>query len=141
MPTSERTPDVVISESGNGPYGQIVTAGHHVQGADEPETLGGHDTGLSPYQYLLAALGSCTAMTLRIYADQHEYKLEHISVSLTHRRVPAPDGRGTRDQFARTITLTGALDDAQRQRLLDIAGRCPVSQTLGRGSEVTAVLV
>lgn len=140
MPARDPEAHVVVAESGNGPYGQIITAGHHVQGADEPETLGGRDTGLSPYQYLLAALGSCTAMTIRMYAERHAFKLEHVSVALTHDRLPAGDGTGPRDRFVRRIALTGALDETQRQRLLEIAGRCPVSQTLTRGAEVTAEL-
>lgn len=140
MQAGELEPQVVVTESGNGPYGQVVTAGHHVLGADEPERLGGRDPGLSPYQYLLAALGACTAMTLRMYAERHGYQLQRVSVALSHTRVQAGDGKGVRDRFTRTITLTGTLDEEQRQRLLEIAGRCPVSQTLQRGSAVALTL-
>lgn len=140
MQSNENAALVTVTESGNGPYGQIISAGHHVQGADEPERLGGHDTGLSPYQYLLAALGSCTAMTIRMYAQRHEYPLDRVSVALTHKRIAGPDGRGTRDNFSRSITLTGALDDEQRAKLLSIADRCPVSQTLRRGGEIETSL-
>lgn len=127
---------VVVSESGNGPYAQFVTAGHHVFGADEPLSAGGHDTGPSPYELLLAALGACTAMTVRIYAQRHTWPLEKVSVALSHEKVQGPEGEGKIDKFSRAVTLEGALDDAQRQRLLEIATRCPVSQTLQRPSLV-----
>lgn len=140
MPTEEKPAQVTVTESGDGPYGQIVAAGHHVQGADEPETFGGHDTGLSPFAYVMAGLGACTSMTLRMYAERHGYKLERVSVRLTHRRVAATDGRGVHDHFQRIITLSGSLDADQRRRLLEIAERCPVSQMLQRGSVIEAVL-
>jgi len=139
-PPDARPPVVVVSESASRPYGQIVSSGRHVHGADEPEALGGQDTGMSPYQYLLAALGACTSMTIRMYANQHGIALDHVAVELTHSRVSAGPNQGVRDRFVRVITLTGALKAAERQRLLEIAGRCPVSQTLARGSEVTASL-
>lgn len=139
MSSNETVAQVTVTESGNGPYGQLVTAGHHVQGADEPERLGGHDTGLSPFEYLMAGLGACTAMTIRMYAERHDWALERVSVRLTHRRVAAGDGRNARDHFQRIVTLHGALDAQQRVRLLEIAERCPVSQTLRRGSEIETV--
>ncbi|MCW5689463.1 MAG: OsmC family protein [Pseudolabrys sp.] len=131
---------MTVVESGNGPYAQFVTAGHHVLGADEPETLGGRDTGPSPYEYVLAALGACTAMTLRMYAAHKNWPLAKTSVSLQHEKVPAPDGAGKIDRFTRTIALEGALSDEQRQRLLEIAEKCPVSQTLQRPSLVRSIL-
>lgn len=131
---------VVVTESGNGPYAQFVTAGRHVMGADEPEKLGGRDTGPSPYEFLLAGLGACTAMTLRMYAGRHNWPLDAISVSLTHEKIPSPDGTGRIDQFRRAITLSGKLTDEQRARLLDIASRCPVSQTLSRPSTLVTAL-
>lgn len=140
MPNDEVPAQVTVTESGNGPYGQIVAAGHHVLGADEPEKFGGHDTGLSPFEYLMAGLGACTAMTLRMYAERHRLPLERVSIQLTHKRVAASDGSGLRDHFQRVITLSGALDATQRARLLEIAERCPVSQTLQRASTVESVL-
>jgi putative redox protein len=127
---------VTVEESGNGPYAQFVTAGRHVLGADEPEALGGRDTGPSPYEYLLAGLGACTAMTLRMYAERKRWALSKTAVELRHEKVPAPDGGSKIDRFVRLIRLEGELDDEQRQRLLEIADRCPVSQTLQRGSIV-----
>ena len=140
METYSSPAQVTVTESGNGPYGQVVTAGHHVQGADEPERLGGHDTGLSPFEYLLAGLGACTAMTLRMYAERHGYALDHVSVALSHKRIATADGASVRDLFKRTISLSGTLDSGQRARLLDIANRCPVSQTLTRASEIQTEL-
>jgi putative redox protein len=131
---------VTVVESGNGPYAQFVTAGRHVMGADEPEAVGGRDTGASPYEYVMAALGACTAMTLRMYAERHQWPLERTSVALQHVKVPAPDGKGLIDRFQRVITLTGDLTEEQRKRLLDIAEKCPVSQTLQRPSLVVSSL-
>ncbi len=128
--------EVTVVESGNGPYAQFVTAGHHVMGADEPERFGGHDTGPSPYDYLLAALGACTAMTLRMYADRHGWPLQQATVALRHEVARAPDGGGAVDRFVRRIVLSGDLDDEQRRRLLEIAEQCPVSRTLRRPSEI-----
>ena len=138
---NDTEPKVVVRESGNGPYAQFVTAGHHVLGADEPERLGGRDTGPSPYEYLLAGLGACTAMTLRMYAARHAWPLEHIEVELHHDRVAAAEGTSRVDRFERLITLVGALNDEQRAKLLEIAEKCPVSQTLRRPSEVISRLV
>lgn len=130
----ERTAAVV--ESGNGPFGQYVTSGRHVFSADEPEALGGRDTGPDPYELLLAALGACTSMTLRLYAERHKWPLERVEVRLKQLRVGTPSG-DVPDQFERVITLHGALNAEQRQRLLEIAGRCPVSRTLRRASEIS----
>jgi putative redox protein len=131
---------VTIVESGNGPYAQFVTAGRHVLGADEPEQIGGRDTGPSPYEYVLAGLGACTAMTIRMYAARKSWPLAKISVSLRHEKIPAPDGTGKIDRFVRLIALEGDLSGEQRQRLLEIAEKCPVSQTLQRASVVSAGL-
>ncbi len=129
----ERAATVV--ESGNGPYGQFITSGRHVFGADEPESLGGRDTGPDPYELLLAALGACTSMTLRLYAERHKWPLDRVEVRLKQVRAGTPSGDVT-DQFERSITLSGALSEEQKQRLLEIAGRCPVSRTLRRASEI-----
>lgn len=131
----EVEPKVVVTESGNGPYAQFVTAGRHVMGADEPEQLGGHDTGPSPYEYLLAGLGACTAMTVRMYAARRAWKLDRVSVELRHGKVAQePATAGKTDRFERLIRLEGDLTDEQKAKLLDIAERCPVSQTLSRPS-------
>jgi putative redox protein len=128
--------DVVITESGNGPYAQFVTAGRHVMGADEPERLGGRDTGPSPYDFLLAGLGACTAMTMRMYATKRAWHVEHISVDLRHEKVAVPGATTKSDRFERVITLIGELTEEQRAQLLEIADKCPVSQTLRQPSVV-----
>ena len=126
---------VVVSENGRGPYGQLVTAGRHELSADEPTPIG-HDTGPSPYDLLLAGLGACTSMTLRMYAARKEWPLEHVSVSLKHSRIHAKDcadcdtQSGQLDRIDRVIRMTGDLDAEQRRRLLEIADRCPVHRTL-----------
>ena len=130
--------DVTVSESGNGPYGQFITSGHHIMGADEPEDLGGRDTGPDPYELLMSALGACTAMTLRMYASRHQWPVDHIEVRLHH--VQRAGGAEVRDRFERVVKIRGDVTDEQRARLIEIADRCPVSQTLQRSSEVTTLL-
>ncbi len=130
---------VTVSESGNGPFGQFITTGHHVLGADELESLGGRDTGPDPYELLLGGLGACTAMTLRLYADKHKWPLEHVEVTLRHAR-PAAHQSGVKDSFERKIKLKGDLTEEQRLKLVEIAGRCPVSRTLEHGAEMETAL-
>ncbi len=126
---------VVVSENGRGPYGQLITAGRHLLSADEPAPVG-HDTGPSPYDLLLAGLGACTSMTLRMYASRKKWPLESVTVSMRHSRIHAEDcedcatGSGQLDRIDRVIQLSGALDAQQRERLLEIADRCPVHRTL-----------
>ncbi len=152
-PTETPSPDatsaerglVVVSENGNGPYGQRITAGQHLLAADEPHPIG-HDTGPSPYDLLLGSLGACTSMTLRMYATRKQWPLEAVSVSLRHSRIHADDcadcttESGQLDRVERTITLTGDLDQSQRERLLEIADRCPVHKTLHSEVDVRTVL-
>ena len=115
---------LTVSENGLGRYQQTVRVGRHSLIADEPENAGGADAGPAPYDYLLAALGACTSMTLRMYAERKNLSLSRIGVQLSHEKI---DGA---DCIERVITLDGALDAAQRQRLLDIANKCPVYRTL-----------
>ena len=130
---------VTVAESGNGPFGQFITTGHHVLGADEMEFLGGRDTGPDPYELLLGALGACTAMSLRLYADRHKWPLEHVEVTLRHAR-PAAHQSGVKDSFERKIELEGALTEEQKLKLVEIVGRCPVSRTLEHGAEIVTAL-
>ncbi len=117
-------------------YASTVTARTHSLKADEPVDLGGSDQGPTPYEYLAAALGSCTAITLRMYADRKEWPLEAIDVEVSHKKVHAKDcdcettATGRIDLISRVITLHGDLDQEQRMRLLEIADRCPVHRTL-----------
>jgi putative redox protein len=104
--------------------------------ADEPEAVGGQDQGPSPYDLLLAALGTCTAMTLRLYADRKQWDLRRVEVRLRHDRIHATDcadcetKEGRIDRIQRVIGLEGDLDADQISRLLEIADRCPVHRTL-----------
>jgi putative redox protein len=113
---------VTVVETGNGPYAQFVTAGRHVFGADEPEGLGGKDTGPDPYELLLAGLGACTAMTIRMYAARKNMLLARVEVRLRHLQ-RATAGKDIGDIFERVITLKGNLTPEQRQSLLEIAER------------------
>jgi putative redox protein len=136
---------VTVSEAGTGTYTQQITAGHHQLVADEPRPIG-DDAGPTPYDLLLAALGACTSMTVRMYADRKGWPVERVRVSLRHSRIHAQDcaecetTAGWIDQIDRDIELTGDLDDTQRQRLLQIAERCPVHQTLKSEVHITTSL-
>ena len=132
-PSSEGT--VTVTETGAGTYTQQVTAGHHGLVSDEPRPIG-DDAGPTPYDLLLAGLGACTSMTVRMYADRKGWPLERVRVTLRHSRIHAKDcadcetSTGFVEHIDRDIELSGDLDDIQRQRLLHIAERCPVHQTL-----------
>jgi putative redox protein len=136
--SDERPPEgmVIVEEAGPGPFIETIRAGRHVLTADEPLAVGGADTGPGPYEYLLAALGSCTAMTLRMYARQKTWPLDKVTVRLSHSKIYAVDcaecetKEGKIDRIERVIELAGDLDMAQRQRLLEIADKCPVHRTL-----------
>ena len=127
---------VLVRETREGKFTNQVIVGRHVIRADEPVAAGGLDTGLSPYDLLCAALGACTAMTLRSYADLKGIPLEWVSVELKHEKIHAVDcaecetKEGKIDRIERLITLEGTLDPAQRQKLLEIANKCPVHRTL-----------
>ncbi len=127
---------VVVSETDGGKFTNRVTVGRHELLADEPVGVGGDDLGPGPYEYLLASLGACTSMTLRMYAQRKGIPLEHVKVSLEHSRIHAEDCEdcetkdGRIDRIDKTIELLGELDDAQRTRLMEIADRCPVHRTL-----------
>lgn len=127
---------VTVEESGAGTFAQRILAGGHAMTADEPVSLGGNGLGPDPYGFLLSALGACTSMTIRMYAQHKGWPLEHVSVRLTHRKIHARDcadcesEAGKVDEIGREIALTGSLDDDQRARLLEIADKCPVHRTL-----------
>jgi len=124
-------------------YTTDITAGDHRLTADEPLAVGGADKGPTPYDYLLAALGACTAMTLRMYADRKKWLLEGVTVDLKHHKIHAKDcsecetAKGYVDQIEREVGLIGELAADQQKRLLEIADRCPVHRTLG--SEINIV--
>jgi putative redox protein len=127
---------VVVQEAGGNRFRNLVLSGRHRLLADEPASVGGSDTGPSPYDYLLAGLGACTSMTLRLYADRKQLPLTRVRVSLAHRKVHAQDcadcegTHGQIDEIDREIAVEGDLDASQRRRLLEIADKCPVHRTL-----------
>lgn len=125
---------------------QSIEVGQHRLTADEPTTLGGTDTGPDPYDLLLAALGACTSMTLRMYAARKGWLLESVTVRLHHDKIHAVDCAecetrvGRIDRIDRTIELVGELDEEQRGRLLEIASMCPVHRTLKGEIEIRTTL-
>lgn len=137
---------VIVEETGKGDFQQRVTSGQHTLLADEPKPMG-TDTGMAPYELLLASLGACTSMTLRMYANRKKIPLDKVKVELGHSRIHADDcgtcetETGHLDHIERWITLTGDLTDEQRSRMLEIADRCPVHRTLHSEINITSELV
>jgi uncharacterized OsmC-like protein/alpha-beta hydrolase superfamily lysophospholipase len=133
---------VLVRETGQGRFQQEVTAGAHRLLADEPNDVGGTDSGPNPYDLLLAALGACTAMTLRLYAERKALRLDRVAVRLRHAKVHAADCEncesrdGRVDRIERGIVLEGELDAQQRARLLEIADKCPIHRTLTSGVDI-----
>jgi uncharacterized OsmC-like protein len=120
-------------------YAQCIRIRQHVLYADEPEVVGGRDLGLGPYDFLLAGLGACTAITLKMYALRHGLGLRHTRVELRHEVQLGTNAR--LDRFHRVIHLEGNLTEDERMALLRAAEHCPVSQTLGRSSVVQTELM
>lgn len=133
---------VLVRETGGGKFQQEVVSGPHRFLADEPVKAGGLDSGPGPYDLLLASLGACTSMTLRLYADNKKLSLDCVSVRLTHNRIHAEDclncetKEGMIDRIDRNITLEGELSADERKRLLEIADKCPVHRTLESEIEI-----
>ena len=133
--TEVQTYSVTVQIGSTG-FATEIGSGEHSLRADEPESVGGTDTGPTPYDLLLSALGTCTAMTLRMYADRKGWPLDGATVELHHDRVHARDcaeceaETGYVSRITKRVTLLGNLDDTQRARLLEIADRCPVHRTL-----------
>ncbi len=127
---------VEVRETGLGKYQVEIRTGGAVFTADEPREVGGLGSGPTPYDLLGAALGACTVMTLRLYAERKGWPLDTAKVRVLHRRA----GLEGKDRFAREIVLEGDLSHDQRRRLLEIAEHCPVHLTLERGAEVVTVL-
>ena len=133
---------VLVRETGGGKFQQEIMSGPHRFLADEPVKAGGLDSGPGPYDLLLASLGACTSMTLRLYADNKKLPLDRVSVRLTHNKIHAEDclncetKEGMIDRIDRNITLEGALSADERKRLLEIADKCPVHRTLESEIEI-----
>jgi putative redox protein len=133
---AEAPRNVLVRETRNSKFQQTISIGPHHLMADEPVAAGGEDTGPGPYDFVLAGLGACTAMTMRLYADRKSLPLERVSVTLRHSKIYANDcaecetRTGMLDQIDRVIAMEGALDPEQRNRLMEIADKCPVHRTL-----------
>jgi uncharacterized OsmC-like protein/alpha-beta hydrolase superfamily lysophospholipase len=144
-----RSPDgpraVIVRETGQGRFQQEVTVGPHRFLADEPVDVGGLDSGPGPYDLVLAGLGACTAMTLRLYAERKALPLEAVTVELSHAKIHAADcescetKEGMIDRIDRAIAFAGRLDADQRRRLMEIADKCPVHRTLTSEIDIRTV--
>ena len=134
---------VLVAERDGGLTQDIYAGDHHLI-ADEPASVGGANLGGTPYDLLLAALGTCTSMTLRMYAKRKGLEIDEIKVQLLHNRIHAndcetcEDQKGLVDQIERLITIKGNLTEAQRDRMLQIADMCPVHKTLMNQKEITS---
>lgn len=141
------TMETIVSESGKGRYTQEITIGSHVLTADEPVENGGNDSGPSPYDFILAALGSCTSMTVRMYAELKKFPLKKIIVKLQYEKIYAEDcahcenSNSKIDHINRQIELQGDLTEEQRAKLLDIANKCPIHRTLTSKIIITTRLI
>jgi putative redox protein len=135
VPEGITSADVIVWGEGGG-FAQQIAAGRHLLTGDEPKSVGGSDTGPSPYDFLLAALGSCTSMTVGMYARQKKWPLKRVTVRLRHSKIYAADcsecetREGMLDGIERDVRLEGPLTAEQRSRLLEIANKCPVHRTL-----------
>jgi putative redox protein len=136
QPAGDAPRNVVVRETRNSKFQQTVTVGPHQMLADEPVAVGGEDSGPGPYDFVLAGLGACTSMTMRMYADRKSLPLDRVTVTLKHSKIYAKDcaecetREGMLDRIDRVISIEGALDADQRQRLMEIADKCPVHRTL-----------
>jgi putative redox protein len=136
MDLPEAPRQVVVQETRKSKFNQTITVGPHHLVADEPVAAGGMDAGPGPYDFLLAGLGACTSMTMRLYADRKSLPLDRVTVRLKHSKIHAKDcaecetREGMLDQIERDIAMEGALDAEQRRKLMEIADKCPVHRTL-----------
>jgi len=138
---------VVVASTGNGAFEQVLLDGRHTLIADEPKAVGGGDAGPGPYELLLMSLGSCTSMTVHMYAARKKWPLEQVVVRLHHSKVYADDCADCEkptakiDRIDRAIEFLGALDAEQRSRLLEIANQCPVHRTLSSKIDIKTTAV
>jgi putative redox protein len=138
---------VIVASTGVAPFEQFLLDGRHTLRADEPVAAGGGDAGPSPYELLLMALGACTSMTMNLYAARKKWTLDQVVVRLRHERtypddcVNCEDPKSKIDRIWCSIELIGALDEAQRTRLIEISKQCPVHRTLTNKIEIRTDLV
>ncbi len=144
--TTATNPRVVVHGSTKG-FTQEITVGRHRLQADEPLAVGGTDTGPNPYDLLVSALGACTSMTVSMYARRKHWPLESVTVRLRHSKIHAEDCAGCEtkhhmlDRIERDVELHGLLSEEQRERLLEIANKCPVHKTLTSQIHIVTQLV
>jgi putative redox protein len=138
--------EVIVHGNASG-FAQEIRVGRHTLSADEPTDAGGTDSGPTPYDFLISALGACTSMTVSLYARRKQWPLEGVTVKLRHSRVHAtdcadcePKGRML-DRIERDVHLEGNLDEEQRARLLEIASKCPVHKTIVSKIDIQTRLV
>jgi putative redox protein len=138
---------VIVASTGTGPFEQVLLNGRHALRADEPAAVGGGDVGPSPYELLLMALGSCTSMTVNMYATRKKWTLDQVVVRLKHERVYADDCVNCEDPKSKidriwcSIQFIGDLDEAQQSRLIEISKQCPVHRTLTNKIDIRTELV
>ena len=139
---------VVVASTGNGAFEQVLLDGRHTLIADEPKAVGGGDAGPGPYELLLMSLGSCTSMTVHLYAARKQWPLEQVVVRLRHSKVHTEDcadcednPKAMIDRIDRALEFVGALDAEQRSRLLQIANQCPVHRTLSSKIDIKTTAV
>ena len=147
----DRHDGVVVAETGAGKFQNTIAAGRHLLLADEPVSVGGLDSGPSPYDYLAAALAACTSMTLRVYAEHKQLALGPLTVNVRHGKLPAEhcddcgeaaEGRiGQIDRFERMISVEGGVDAVTAGKLIEIAEKCPVHRTLEARSVVATTVL
>jgi putative redox protein len=147
MTSTDEGPRILTVQGSAAGFAQQISVGPHRLAADEPTSVGGTDLGPNPYDLLLAALGSCTSMTVAMYARRKRWPLEAVTVQLRHSRIHAADceacetKEGFVDHIQRDVQLTGSLSEEQRARLLDITNKCPVHRTLASEIHVQTRLV
>jgi putative redox protein len=133
---------VLVTLAGSGPFEALLLDGRHALTADEPVAAGGGDAGPGPYELLLMSLGACTSVTVKMYAARKSWPLEGVQVRLRHDRVYERDCEDCEnkpamiDRIDVSVRLIGALSTEQRERLLEIGGKCPVHRTLASGTRI-----
>lgn len=147
LPTPGPKGAVTVAETEEGKFQQEVVVDQHRLIADEPSSYGGDETGPSPYDFLSIALGACTSMTLRMYAERKDIPLDQIKVVVKHEKIHADDcqdcGEGKEgriDHFERELEISGSIDEATRSRMVEIADLCPVHKTLEQSSAIVTKL-
>lgn len=139
---------IVVASTGNGKFEQVLLNGRHAVLADEPASAGGGDIGPNPYELLLMSLGSCTSMTVHLYAARKQWPLQQVVVRLKHSKAYPDDcadcegnPKAMIDRIDRALEFVGPLDDEQRSRLLQIANQCPVHRTLSARIDIKTTAV